>query len=127
VQRFSGNNFPVTFKRGLRSVEEKQRNAKQIEANEKERDGSGLAGDAGDCAETWLQSTNPRETTPPPTAYSSPSLLSLFSLFLPPPPCTFSLAAHQTRAISFPRIFPPSSPLQLRDAGCVRSSKEQLP
>jgi len=86
VQRFSGNNFPVTFKRGLRSAEEKQRNAKQIEANEKERDGSGLAGDAGDCAETWLQSTNPRETTPPPTAYSSPSLLSLFSLFLPPPP-----------------------------------------
>jgi len=97
VQRFSGNNFPVTFKRGLRSVEEKQRNAKQIEANEKERDGSGLAGDAGDCAETWLQSTNPRETTPPPTAYSSPSLLSLFSLFLPPPPPARSLWRHIKR------------------------------
>lgn len=119
VQRFSGNNFPVTFKRGLRSVEEQRNEAKR---SERERERERIRGCRGLRRNvvavdrpTHAKLRHRRRILPP------------HPLFPCLPLRAFSLAAHQTRAISFPHIFPPSPPPQPRDAGCVRSSEERSP
>lgn len=122
VQRFSGNNFPVTFKRGLRSVEEQRNEAKR---SEREREREREFGDVGGCAETWLQSTDQ-----PTRNYATDGVFFPLTPFFPVCPCARSLWRHIKRvrflSLTFSRHRHRHSPVTQGASGAAKNGPRQF-